>query len=61
MLNTCKQLEEIFIKPKTDDQADNERDDQIDDETNDKVDEEPDTTDMCDLESEEYSKKEEIK
>ena len=52
MLNILKLLEEIFIKPKTDDQADNGTDDKKDDKTDNKIDEEPVTTDMPDLESE---------
>ena len=43
-------MEEIFIKPKTDDKADNETDHKTNDETDDK---QPHTTDMPDVESEE--------
>ena len=42
MLFIFKQLEEIFMGSK----ADEEVDDEVDDETDDKTDEQPDTTDM---------------
>ena len=49
MLPIFKQLEEIFIGSK----ADEEVDDEVDDKTDDEIDEQPDTTYMPDLESEE--------
>ena len=49
MLPSFKQLEEIFMGYK----ADEEVDDKADDETDDETDEQPDTTDMPELESEE--------
>ena len=49
MIPICKQLEEIFMGSK----ADEEVDDEVDDETDDETDEQPDTTDTPPLESEE--------
>ena len=51
MLPIFKQLEEIFMGSK----ADEEVDDEVDDETDDETDEQPDTTDMPELESEEFA------
>ena len=48
ILPIFKQLEEIFMGPK----ADQEVDDETDDETDNEADEQPDTTDMLELESE---------
>ena len=49
MLPIFKQLQEIFMGPKADDEVDDETDNKPDDED----DEQPDTTDMPDLENEE--------
>ena len=49
MMPIFKQLVEIFMGSK----ADEEVDDEADDETDDEIDEQPDTTDMPELESEE--------
>ena len=49
MLPIFKQLQEIFMGTKADDEVDDEVDDKTDDET----DEQPDTTDVLELESEE--------
>ena len=48
MLPIFKQLEEIFMGSKADEEADQK----VDDETADEADEQPDTTDMPELESE---------
>ena len=49
MLPAFKQLQEIFMGSKADDEADDERDNDMDY----KTDEQPDTRDMPDLETEE--------
>ena len=49
MLPILKQLEEIFMASKADEEADDEANDEVDGET----DEQPDTTDMPELENEE--------
>ena len=46
-----KQLQEIFMESKTDEEVDDEIDNEVDDET----DEQPDTTDMPELKSEEFA------
>ena len=48
-----KQLQEIFLGPKADEEVDYEAYEEVDDEIGDKTDEQPDTTDMPGLESEE--------
>ena len=48
MLLTFKQLQEIFMGSKVDEEVD----DEVDDETDGETDEQPDTTDMPELESE---------
>ena len=48
-----KQLQEIFMGSKADDEEDNEIDNEVDDEVDDETDEQPDTTDMPELESDE--------
>ena len=52
-----KQLEEIFMGPK----ADQEVDDETDDETDNEADEQPDTTDMLELKVKHLLNKEENK
>ena len=48
-----KQLQEIFMGSKADDEEDDEIDNEVDDEVDDETDEQPDTTDMPELESDE--------
>ena len=52
MLPIFKQLEEIFMGSKADEEVDEEVNEEVDDETDDETDEQPDTTDKPELESE---------